>query len=67
MEESTRSWPDPKRAVRYREQAQNLRDMAAAEPVGSLRESLLALSRQYDALADSIEAKGQRQRRGLSA
>jgi len=50
-------WPSEKRATHYRAQAQSLRDLANAEPIGSLRTSLSALAQQYDSLSASIEAK----------
>jgi hypothetical protein len=50
------SWPNIKRAARYRERAAALRDLALAEPAGSLRENLLKIAEQYDDLSISIEA-----------
>ena len=43
------------RAAGYRERAAQLREMAESEPIGRLRERLLDLSRQFEALASSID------------
>jgi hypothetical protein len=42
------------RAAHYREQAGQLREMAAAEPIGRLRDRLNDLSAQYDRLAEGL-------------
>src|SRR5207302_11150879 len=42
------------RAAHYRDQAAQLRDMAAAEPIGRLRDRLLDLAAQYDRLAEAL-------------
>jgi hypothetical protein len=44
------------RAAHYREQAEQLREMAAAEPIGRLRERLLDVAAQYDRLAEGLTA-----------
>ena len=41
----------------YRQQAECLREMAAAEAIGGLRTNLKRIARQYDSLADSLEIK----------
>jgi hypothetical protein len=43
-----------RRAMHYREQAAHLREMAASEPIGRLRERLHDLAAQYDRLADTV-------------
>jgi len=43
------------RSAHYRDQAARLRGLSDQEPVGSLREQLLHVARQYDELADSID------------
>ena len=43
------------RSAHYREQAARLRGLSEQEPVGTLREELLSVARQYDELADSID------------
>jgi hypothetical protein len=42
------------RAERYRVKATSLRELAAAEPVGLLRERLTELAAQYDELATRL-------------
>jgi len=48
------------RAASYRDKAARLRAMAEAEPIGKFRERLLDLSRQFEALADTLETKRRR-------
>ena len=45
------------RAASYRDKAARLREMGEAEPIGGLRDRLLDLSRQFEALAASIDMK----------
>ena len=42
------------RAAHYRDQAARLREMAEAEPIGRLRERLVDIARQYEALATAL-------------
>jgi hypothetical protein len=44
-----------RRAASYRERAAHLSDMADAEPISSLRSSLLELAAQYEALAETLD------------
>jgi hypothetical protein len=46
------------RAAHYREQAAQLREMAAAEPIGRLRDRLADLASQYDRLAENVVVRG---------
>ena len=48
------------RAASYRARASQLREMAESEPIGTFREKLLGLSRQFEALANTIETKRRR-------
>lgn len=48
------------RAAGHRDKAATLRQMAETEPVNKLRNRLLDLSRQFEGMADSIDAKRQR-------
>ena len=48
------------RAAYYRDKAAQFREIAAAEPIGRLRDRLLHLARQYDEVAGIVEAKRQR-------
>ena len=43
-------WPNAERAAHYRDQAQKLRVLADAEPVGGTKDQLLALAEQYEQL-----------------
>ena len=43
-----------RRAAHYQEQAENLRDMAEAEPRRALRDQLLALAAQYHETAAEL-------------
>jgi hypothetical protein len=45
------------RAALYRDRAAELRRMAQAEPIGSLRTRLLGLARNYEELAASLGAR----------
>jgi hypothetical protein len=45
------------RAASYRDRAALLREMGEEEPIGKLRDRLLDLSRQFEALADCIDLK----------
>ena len=45
------------RAASYREKAARLREMGEAEPIGRLRDSLVNLAGEFEALADSIDLK----------
>jgi hypothetical protein len=42
------------RVARYRQEAEKFRKLAQTENDGSLREELLSLAKQYDALADGL-------------
>ena len=42
------------RAERYRDKALSLRELAGRQPIGLLRERLIELARQYDALATNL-------------
>jgi hypothetical protein len=42
------------RADHYRDQAIHIRELAAAEPIGRLRELLLDIARQYEDLATGV-------------
>jgi len=48
------------RAAYYRDKAAQFREIAEAEPIGRLRERLLHLARQYDDVAEIVEARRQR-------
>lgn len=50
------------RVARYRAQASQFRELAEVEVVGRLRTQLLRLSREYDQLADGLEARSSRDR-----
>ena len=52
------------RAALYPERAAQLRRMAQAEPIGSLRSRLIGLARDYEELAASV---GTQSRRSISA
>lgn len=52
------------RVARYRKQAAQFRELAEMEPVVRLRTQLLRLAREYDQLADRLEAKSSRGGRG---
>ena len=45
----------PNRSAHYRNQAAHIRELSEQEPVGTLRENLLDVGRQYDELAASID------------
>jgi len=42
------------RVARYRQEAEKFRQLAQTENDGSLRDELLSLAKQYDALADGL-------------
>ena len=42
------------RAAHYNDQAARLREMAAAEPIGRLREQLIETALQYEKMASSV-------------
>jgi len=46
------SRPVPQRIAHYRSEADRLRRMAQAEPIGAIQAELLAVARQYQQLAD---------------
>jgi hypothetical protein len=48
-----------RRAVRYREQAERLREMAASEPDDILRDQLVRIAQQHDQLAARLDAAHQ--------
>lgn len=51
------AWPERERALRYRDQAARFDQMAGTESLGTARDRLLDLARQYRGLAESLEAK----------
>ena len=51
------AWPERERALRYRDQAARFDQMAGTERLGTTRDRLLDLARQYRGLAESLEAK----------
>jgi hypothetical protein len=52
--ESLTHRPNSERAAHYREQAQRLRALADAEPLGEMRDQLLALVEQYEDLVKRL-------------
>ncbi|MBV8890528.1 MAG: hypothetical protein JO266_00880 [Acidobacteria bacterium] len=49
------SRPVPQRIAHYRSEADRLRRMAQAEPIGAIQAELLAVARQYQQLADGLK------------
>jgi hypothetical protein len=55
--EPIRSWPNQERGGHYQQQANKLRQIAEIEPDEQMRNRLLAIADQYQALADKLSPK----------
>jgi hypothetical protein len=58
MADLAQSGSSAERAMRYREHAQRYRDLAKTETVFDIKRLMLELARQYDDVAQSLEALG---------
>ena len=56
-----------RRAATYRERAAHFGEMAAAEPIGRVRDQLLALAMRYEELAADLEPSWSAARRDAGA